>query len=276
GRMDAETGSRRGRHGQTIDLGFVPDTTFDTLLAQGSGRINRLTEDQQGRVWIAADEVSGVAYPSADGGYTFAPTALRRVPHLSAWNMFAEAGGQVWVGGSDGLIRLDGNSHPGGGRMERLLDPSTDYPVWIRRITTSGDSVLYDGQPGQPGEAEPWPYQDNALRFAFAAPRYDAPERTRYRTRLDGFDRVATDRAATGDDWSAWSTETDKDYTDLWEGRYVFRVQARDVYGFVSREDAFGFRILPPWYRSWWAYSLYGLAFAALVATYVRSNRKKL
>ncbi|MCP4873128.1 MAG: hypothetical protein GY898_30920, partial [Proteobacteria bacterium] len=63
-RMDAETGSRRGRHGQTIDLGFVPDTTFDTLLAQGSGRINRLTEDQQGRVWIAADEVSGVAYPS--------------------------------------------------------------------------------------------------------------------------------------------------------------------------------------------------------------------
>ncbi|MCP4846178.1 MAG: hypothetical protein GY901_13945, partial [Actinomycetia bacterium] len=88
-RMDAETGSRRGRHGQTSDLGFVPDTTFDTLLAQGSGSINMLTEDQQGRVWIAAREASGVAYPSADGGYTFAPTALRRVPHLSAWNMFA-------------------------------------------------------------------------------------------------------------------------------------------------------------------------------------------
>ncbi|MCP4844046.1 MAG: hypothetical protein GY901_02960, partial [Actinomycetia bacterium] len=164
-RMDAETGSRRGRHRQTSDLGFVPDTTFDTLLAQGSGSIEKLTEDQQSRVWIAAGEASGVAYPSADGGYTFAPTALRRVPHLDAWNMFAEAGGQVWVGGYDGLIRLDGKSHPGGGRMERFLDPSTDYPVSIRRITTTGDSLLYDGQPGQPGEAEPWPYQNNALRF---------------------------------------------------------------------------------------------------------------
>ncbi|MCP4960806.1 MAG: hypothetical protein GY925_16255, partial [Actinomycetia bacterium] len=223
-RMDAEAGSRRGRHGQTSDLGFVPDTTFDTLLAQGSGSIDWLTEDQQGRVWIAAGEASGVAYPSADGGYTFAPTALRRVPHLVAWSMLAEADGQVWVGGSDRLIRLDGN---------RSLDASTDYPVWIRRITTSGDSLLYDGQPSK---AEPWPYQNNALRFSFASPRYDAPERTHYRTRLDGLD----------EGWSAWSTETDKDYTNLWEGRYVFRVQARDVYGYVSREDSFGFRILPP------------------------------
>ncbi|MCP5029887.1 MAG: hypothetical protein GY929_26750, partial [Actinomycetia bacterium] len=71
-RMDAETGSRRGRHGQTIDLGFVPDATFSSLLARSSGEIGRLTEDQQGRVWIAAGEASGVAYPSADGGYTFA------------------------------------------------------------------------------------------------------------------------------------------------------------------------------------------------------------
>ncbi|MCP3912933.1 MAG: hypothetical protein GY713_18515, partial [Actinomycetia bacterium] len=128
-------------------------------------------------MWIAAGEASGVAYPSVDGGYTFAPTALRRAPNpLSIWDMVAEADGQVWVGGPDGIIRLDGN---------RSLDPSTDYPVWIRRITTSGDSLLYDGQPG---EAEPWPNHNNALRFAFAAPRYDAPERTHYRTRLDGFD----------------------------------------------------------------------------------------
>ncbi len=88
-----------------------------------------------------------------------------------------------------------------------------------------------DGRPGDlPAER---PYPDHNLRFAFAAPRYDAPEGTHYRVRLDGLD----------DDWSAWTHETDKDYTNLWEGRYVFRVQARDVYGFVSREDTFTFRI---------------------------------
>ncbi|MCP3665200.1 MAG: response regulator [Gammaproteobacteria bacterium] len=256
--MDTETGVRQGNNGQTSDLDFVPDTTFSNLLPQVLGNsIFRLTEDPQGRVWIAAYEASGVANPSADGGYTFAPTAMRRVPNLVAWNMHAEAGGQVWCGGSNGLIRLDGN---------HLLDPSADYPVWIRRISTTGDSLLYNGQLGQHGGAEPWSYLNNALRFSFAAPRYEAPERTHYRTRLDGFD----------DNWSDWSTETNKDYTNLWEGNYSFRVQALDVYGYISQEDSFSFQILPPWYRSWWAYLIYSLAFAALVAAYTHSNRKKL
>ncbi|MCP4272797.1 MAG: hypothetical protein GY781_12670, partial [Gammaproteobacteria bacterium] len=254
---NAEAGSPQILPGQTSNLGFVPDNSFDTLLTQDSDSTKNLYEDQHNRVWIVAGEASGVAYPLAEGGYRFAPTALRRVPQLGAWSMVAEAGGQVWVGGPDGIIRLEGN---------RILDPSIDYPVWIRRITTTRGSLLYDAQPGQPGEAEPWQYQNNALRFNFAAPRYDAPERNHYRTRLDGFD----------DDWSAWSTETDKDYTNLWEGNYTFRVQARDVYGFVSQEDTFGFQILPPWYRTWWAYFIYSLAFAAIVATYVRYNQKKL
>ncbi|MCP4126350.1 MAG: hypothetical protein GY753_04725, partial [Gammaproteobacteria bacterium] len=216
-RMHTESGSPQDNHGQISDLRFESDTTFNTLLAQGSGHIKRLTEDQQGRVWIAADEASGVAFQSADGSYTFAPTALRRVPHLAPYNIVPEADGQVWITSRDALIRLDGN---------RTLDPSTDYPVWIRRITSTGNSLLYDGQSS---EVKPWPYQNNALRFAFAAPRYNAPERTHYRTRLDGFE----------EDWSAWSIETDKDYTNLWEGEYIFYVQARDVYGFISREDAF-------------------------------------
>ncbi|MCP5028605.1 MAG: hypothetical protein GY929_20200, partial [Actinomycetia bacterium] len=254
-RMDSQSGS----------AGFVPDTTFDALLPQGTDNI-RLAEDERGRVWIAAAEASGVAHPSPAGGYTFAPTALRRVPNLTAYGMFAEAGGPVWVGGPDGLVRLDTEGHPGGGQTERTFDSSTDYPVWIRRITASADSLHYDGQRTRPDEAPAWSYQNNALRFAFAAPRYDAPERTHYRTRLDGL----------VDDWSKWTRETDKDYTNLWEGRYVFRVQARDVYGFLSREDAFGFRILPPWYRAWWAYTLYSLAFAAVIFRWVRSHRQAL
>ncbi|MCP4127619.1 MAG: hypothetical protein GY753_11220, partial [Gammaproteobacteria bacterium] len=144
-RVDTVTRSSRDSLGQISDLGFMPDTTFHTLLAQGSSTIDVLTEDHQGRVWIAAGEASGVAYPSADGSYTFALTALRRAPHLVAWNMVADAGGQVWIGSPGGLIRLDGNIS---------LDTSTDYPVWIRRITTTGDSLLYDGQSGEAGETE--------------------------------------------------------------------------------------------------------------------------
>ncbi|MCP5029965.1 MAG: hypothetical protein GY929_27170, partial [Actinomycetia bacterium] len=238
-------------------IAFVPDTTFDSFLPQGAHSINEFTEDEQGRVWIVAGAASGVAHPQAGGGYTFVPTALGLIPARGAYTMYAEAGGTLWLGGPYGLIRYDTN---------RLPDPATDYPVWIRRITTPTDSLLFDGQITQPEAAPAWSYRDNALRFAFAAPRYDAPEHTRYRTRLDG----------TGDDWSAWSEETDKDYTNLWEGRYVFRVQARDVYGRLSREDSFAFRILPPWYRAWWAWALYGSMAAGLIWGGVRLRTRSL
>lgn len=262
-RLDPQVGSRR-----SDSLDFIPDTTFDAFLPQGSPDSALLKEDAQGRVWIVADEASGVAHPRADSGYTFAPTELRRMPNLQIYNMMIEAGGPVWLGGPDGLLRLE---------TTHSVDSSTDYSARIRRVTTATGSLLYAGQRNPPDKTpEPRPtmaldYQDNALRFAFAAPRYDASERIHYRTRLDGFDR-----AATGDGWSGWSLETDKDYTNLWEGHYVFRVQARDVYGALSREDSFTFRILPPWYRSWWAYGLYTLALGAVVLGSVRFQRQKL
>ena len=156
--------------------------------------------------------------------------------------IYPEADGPLWISVSDGLIRME---------TDGALNPPPTYPAWIRRITTSGDSLLFDGQPARTDETPVWPYQINALRFAFAAPRYDAPDRTR----LDGFD----------DHWSNWSAEIGKDYTNLSEGRYVFRVQARDAYGFESREDTFAFRILPPWHRTWWFRLIEGLGIVGLL-----------
>ena len=237
---------------------FVPDSTF---LPQGS-EIMGLVEDEQGRVWISAGENSGVAYPTAEGGYTLVPTVLRREPNLQTIQVMAETGGPVWFSTINHLIRLE---------TEASHVPERDFPVFIRRINTPDGKALYEGPKDQPRAAPSWPYAGNALRFTFAAPSFEAPERTQYRTRLDGFGG-----ATSGDPWSPWSTETDEDYTNLWEGRYTFRVQARDVYGTISREDAFIFRILPPWYRTWWAYGLYSLALAMVVLLWVRKHRQEL
>ena len=239
---------------------FVPDTTFDAFLPQGSGSLMGVAEDEEGRVWISAGAASGVAQPAEDG-YTWRPTRLRRTLTTEVYTTYVEPGGSVWLAGSYGLIRHDTS----GSKV-----PSTRYPVWIRRVTDSSGMVLYDGYPGD--ASTEWTYEQNDLRFAFSAPRYDALERTAYRVRLDGFDR-----AGSGDDgWSEWVHELDKDYTNLWEGSYVFRVQARDVYGVVSREDSLAFRILPPWYRSWWAYFLYALALATGILAFVRSQQKRV
>ncbi len=55
------------------------------------------------------------------------------------------------------------------------------------------------------------------------------------------------------------------DYPDLDAGHYQFRVRAKNVYGHPGHEGMFRFKILPPWYQTWWAYMGYVLAFFLLI-----------
>src|SRR5262249_37532501 len=84
--------------------------------------------------------------------------------------------------------------------------------------------------------------------------------RTDYRVYLDGFDRK----------WSAWTRETRKDYTNIPEGNYVFRVEARNLYGTTSAQGAYSLTVLAPWYRSWCGDGLAALVLAAVVAALFR------
>src|SRR5690606_29349963 len=68
-------------------------------------------------------------------------------------------------------------------------------------------------------------------------------------------------------DWLPWTAQRQKEYTNLKEGTYVFHVRAENVKGEVSDESTYAFTIAPPWYRSVWAYFVYGLSFLCLVFT---------
>ncbi|OJJ17692.1 hypothetical protein BKI52_27915 [marine bacterium AO1-C] len=92
-------------------------------------------------------------------------------------------------------------------------------------------------------------YGQNTVRFEFASNYFEVPEKTQFAYQLEGM----------GQSWSAWSIENKKEFNNLREGHYRFRVKARNVYGVEGKPVTFSFEILPPWYRTWWAYALYTL-----------------
>ncbi|MBD3166049.1 hypothetical protein GF324_05595, partial [bacterium] len=128
---------------------------------------------------------------------------------------------------------------------------SVSYRAIVRKVVARRDSVLLDGSKPMLWKPPRLPYEMNSLRFYFTIPRYDAPEAKRYQYRLVGLT----------DTWSTWTEETYRDFNSLPEGRYRFEVRGYDVYYFTSEVGSYEFIILPPWYRTWWAYLLY--AFAA-------------
>jgi signal transduction histidine kinase len=93
-----------------------------------------------------------------------------------------------------------------------------------------------------------------------AAPQYRTTQPHQYRYRLAGRDG----------EWSDWTPDARQRYRGLWEGTYQFEVQARNDRGQVSEASALSIQILPPWYRTLWAYLAYGLVFVGLAYGYRR------
>jgi signal transduction histidine kinase len=60
-------------------------------------------------------------------------------------------------------------------------------------------------------------------------------------------------------------------------GTYTFKVVAINTNGLESAAPAeIAFKILPPWWRTWWAYGAYALAFALLLFAVDRAMRRRI
>ncbi|MGZ4099286.1 MAG: SpoIIE family protein phosphatase [Bacteroidia bacterium] len=77
-------------------------------------------------------------------------------------------------------------------------------------------------------------------------------------------------------DYGAYTNNKDVKLERLAEGDYIFCVKSKNILGIEGQEIKIAFTILPPWYRTVWAYVLYGIGFLALVYFLIKLNVKRL
>lgn len=179
-----------------------------------------------------------------------------RLPQLtSIATHWIDNDGTIWIGSELGLFRYRATYD--------YRDYNQKFDCLIRSVAVN-DSIFFHGW-GSPAKYV-MPYADHNLHFEFAAPFYDKEENTLYSHRLVGFENA----------WSTWSDVTMKEYSNLFEGDYTFEVKAKNIYGIESSVGTFFFHVLPPWYRTWWAYALYAVGFSLLLVVIVRERTRKL
>ena len=108
-------------------------------------------------------------------------------------------------------------------------------------------------------------FNQNIFSFEFVALHYSNPEKTKYSCMLENYDT----------DWRKGNSERRAYYFNVPPGKYVFRVKAVTSNG-AWAEKKIDVIILPPWWRTWWAYCIYGLLFIALVFGIDRFQRQRL
>jgi signal transduction histidine kinase/ligand-binding sensor domain-containing protein len=228
---------------------FVQSKLLGMIPTGGSAEEYSVAPDRQGNIWVNFGLRPVVLMRQPDGSYQADENQLRRIGDGRVLAMHADDDGVVWMGGLDHLFRYD----------PAKVRPGKDVaPALIRRVTV-GDkqkTVLFAGS--SPKVADPIAFKDNEVRFEYAMASFDDPSRNQFQSKLEGFDR----------DWSAWTTETRRDYTNLPPGSYTFQLRSKNLAGQEGAPAEYPLQILPPWYRTWWAYGLYALAaMGALFAT---------
>ncbi|GLR17640.1 two-component regulator propeller domain-containing protein [Portibacter lacus] len=139
------------------------------------------------------------------------------------------------------------------------------------RLTVPKDSMLFGGYSTeerklvfkQKDEIE-LNYKHNALQFTFSNPYHN--ERTMYAVKLE--------KSEEGD-WSHWSEATSKEFNNLKYGNYVFSVKTKDQLNVESDPAVYTFEILPPWYLSLWAKTIYSLLILIGLASIIIIPQKK-
>ena len=232
---------------------FIPDETFKLVGVDpnGSGFDGVLRETADGNVWINFGRESALARRQADGSYAVESQPYRRFSGIQTSVIYPDDNGVVWFGGRDGLIRFDPLLHK---------DYATPFSALIRRVEVNGGAAPLTGTRPE------FKYENNAPRFEFAAPSFDDESANQFQFMLEGLDAG----------WSAWTRENNRDFTNLSFGDYLFRVRAKNLNGQVSAEALYAFTILPPWYRTWWAYGLYLVLLGAGVFVVDRVQRRRL
>jgi signal transduction histidine kinase/DNA-binding response OmpR family regulator/ligand-binding sensor domain-containing protein len=246
---------------------FYPDPSLGEEFADGSRDVFFIFEDQDKNIWLHSDYRNYLAIVQPDGTYVLNKTPFLRIPPVQVNFIYPDPSEAItWFASQDeGLIRFD---------TTVKKNYQQDFPIFIRKVLVNED-LYFDGYKDkykidkgrQSKFSYPiFPYKDRNLRFEVAAPFFEDESSTRYQYFLEGYDK----------NWSPFTPVTQKDYTNLDSGLYTFRVRARNVYENLSQEAVFQFKILLPWYKTWWAFSIYATAAFILILLIVKWRSWKL
>ncbi len=247
--------------GATDATRFVPDARFGEMFSDGSRELSEIVLEPDKDVYLKTNEGIYLARRDANGRYQIDGRPFKGLDAPDE-TLFVHPEGGVYLPG-ESLIRVE---------PDTLKDYAQSFTSLIRRVSTQGKLAVFEGgmakyaaqnsiqNPSLASTANlaqngaqtaayialhgpQFAYEKNALSFEFSASFYEKPGSLRFQYQLEGFDRG----------WSEWDTATAKEYTNIPEGQYRFKVRAQNMYGIQSEEASYQFEILPPWYRSWWA-----------------------
>lgn len=248
-------------HPETND--FAHYGTRNGFADQG---IRAITQDYQGNLWVGTN--NGVVRFNPDTlavkNYTRFNGAL--IGGITTGAVVTTRSNEVVFGSRNGLYFFDVDQLESN---QNKIPPSvaiTDFRLFTQKVTIHGRDSLLDKVITQT-DSIILDYTQSMISFSFAALNYRDTEKNLYAYKLEGFDNQ----------WREVGNQRTALYTNLPAGTYRFRVKASNNDGIWNEEGrSLQLTVLPPPWKTWWAYTIYTTVFIGLLLLFVRNQHQKV
>lgn len=271
---------------------------------------NDITFDLEGNAWLGTD--NGLSKIKLLPDWTIECSNLSSTDGLGSdiiYSVLLDKQGYIWAGHNLGLDRIDPKTlqinhygfREGFTSIDNMLGASTitsgndlwfgtafgavkylpendfifeDPPkIYVKKINLYEDSVLIDkyGLKGSKQGADSpdliLPYNKNNLVFHYVGLHYTIVEKNQYKYFLEGYDI----------NWTETHEIVTIPYRKIPPGKYTFKVLAANCDGIWTEEPAqYSFEIRPPFWKTWWFYTLEAISGIALLILFIRLRERKL
>ena len=214
--------------------GMAEDSNRDLWLAAKTGIFQIRRSDLDGLVSGTVSKVAIASYGTSDG---LRVQECSGGGHPAVWKDHL---GAIWFSTAKGVAVLAANHN-----VLNAVPP----PVVL-------ENVSIDDQVFEPSQITKVGAGHTRLSFEYAGLSYVAPQKVRFKYKLDGFDRA----------WVDAGTRRVGYYTNVPPGSYVFKVIARNNDG-IWNERGLSFKIgvEPHLYQTWWFRSVLALLVGLLM-----------
>ena len=213
-------------------------------LFKSSPNYIRLHESKNGDVWCVSGKFLGVAKHKSNNSYvmdslTYQILQPKIIAGFENFNFLDN--NNLILNTEDGFCWIDT-------RRENTIKKS--FNVYLDRIYITNDkSYIIAGKREllNGNRTNIYTNKQNSFRFEFIASDYRNDGLVKYSYMLENFDS----------EWSDFSVDNLKEYTQLPMGHYTFKVRARDILESKDAICTYSFVILPAWYQTKVAFVIY-------------------
>lgn len=216
-----------------------------------------ILEDDNGNLWVSTNYGLSKFNPAAETFKNYEESDGLQGNEYNQGAYFKSTTGEMFFGGPNGLNIFHPDSIKANPFPPQIV--ITDFQLLHKPVSIGYDSyfgrTILQKSISKTEQIE-LRYDDNIISFEFSALDFRNPKKNKYAYKLEEFD----------EDWTFTnSNRRIVTYTNLDPGEYTLKVKGSNNDG-IWNEAGTSLRIIihPPWWATWWAYSIYGILILLL------------